>query len=104
MSKNLFDHYINLIIVDASISVCDKTDFSSYRTFANHIHEGIKAKNYSGIERYLTPIVTELADIMGIPVREAATHTAKFFQNKKWEKYHEIIKLVKSQFNIFLVP
>lgn len=104
MSKNLFEHYINLIIVDASISVCNKTNFSGYRTFANHIHEGIKAKNYSGIERYLTPIVTELADIMGIPVKEAATHVARFFQKKKWEKYYDVIKLVKSQFDIFLVP
>lgn len=104
MSKSLFDHYINLIIVDASISVCDKTDFSSYKTFSNHIYEGIKAKNYSNIERYLIPIVNELAYIMGIPVKEAALYVAKFFKNEKWEKYHKPVKLVKDQFNIFLVP
>ena len=104
MSKNLFEHYINLIIVDASISVCNKTDFSSYKSFSNHIHNGIKAKDYSGIERYLIPIVNDLAYIMGIPVKESALYVAKFFKAKKWDKYHKPVKLIKDQFNIFLVP
>lgn len=104
MSKNLFEHNINLIITDASISVCDKTDFSSYRTFSMFVHDGIKAKNYSGIERYLIPIVNELAYIMGIPVKEAALYVAKFFKGKKWDKYYKPVMLVKEQFNIFLVP
>jgi len=104
MSKSRVDHYINLIITDSSISVCNGTDFSSYESFTDHIFVGIKARNYSGIERYLIPIVTDLAYIMGISVKESSQHVARYFKNKKWEKYYDIIKIAKEEFNIFLVP
>jgi hypothetical protein len=103
-SKNRVDHYINLIIADSSISVCNNTDFTSYKTFTSHIFVGIKARNYSGIERYLIPIVNDLSYILGIPIKEASLYVARFFKDKKWEKYYEIVKIAKDEFSIFLVP
>ena len=103
MSKKLFEHNINLIIADASISVCDTTDFSTYSSFAVFINSSIKNKNFSNIERYLTPMINELTYIMGIPVRESAIFVAKYFKFEKWKVYHKPIKLIKEQFNIFLV-
>ncbi len=103
MSKKKLYHYINLIIADASISVYDNTDFSSYTKFTHHISQGIKARNYSSIERYLIPIVNELSYIMGLPIKESSLYVARFFKDKKWEKYYDVVKMIKDEFNIFLV-
>jgi len=104
MSKKTFEHYINLVIVDASISVSNKTDFSTYKTFAHFISQSIDSKNYGAIESYIFPILNEVCDILSIPVKESAEHVARFFKNKKWVTYHPPIKAIKDEFNIFLVP
>ena len=104
MSKKTFEHYVNLIIVDASISVCDNTDFSSYNRFSNYISENIIGKNYGALEGYLLPILNEVSYILGLPVVESAHYVAKFFKTKKWEQYHGPVKAIKDEFSIFLVP
>lgn len=103
MSKNLFENNVNLIIADASINVCKKTDFSNYNTFANYILDSLRAKNFEPIEKFLTPIVLEVSNIMGMNIMESATYVSDYFKNQKWEKYQPIVKLIKDQFSIYLV-
>ena len=103
MSKNTFEHYVNLIIIDASIKVCDGTEFSTFELFANNITSNVKIKEFKIIEPYLTPMITELTDIMCLPIHESATFVAKFFKQNKWEDYYLPMKNIKDQFGIFLV-
>lgn len=103
MSKKLFEYHIQLIITDASIVISKKTEFTTYRLFGEFIFNSILSKNFKAIEKYLTPIVLELSEIMGLPPRESAMFVAKYFKEKKWEIYYDPINQIKNQFNIFLV-
>lgn len=104
MSKKLFEHHIHSVITDASIVISKKkTQFTTYRLFGEFIFNSIQAKNFNAIEQYLTPIVLELSEIMGLPPREAAMYVAKYFKEKKWEIYYDPINQIRNQFNIFLV-
>jgi len=103
MSKDIFEEYINLVIVDASIIVFNNSEFDGYYLFTNYITKGIEDNNYGGVEMYMLPILGEVTDILGISVKESATYVAKFFKYKKYEDYYLKVKEIKSKFNIFLV-
>lgn len=102
--KELFEHYVNLTITDASISNCDRTDFSTYGGYAEYIHGQLKQENFSTINRYIFSIATELQIIYGFETNEAVAYVVKFFYDKIWERYHKAVKMVRSHFGIFLSP
>ncbi len=103
MSKKLFEHYVNLVVTDTSINVSLKTEFTTYNRFANYLFDSIQGKNFEAIERHITPMVLETAEIMGLSPKEAAKFVALYFRDRKWEVYYDPVNMIKKQFNKFLV-
>lgn len=100
--KELFDHYINLLITDSSISVCNTSDFSSYDVFANYLNNMVNGHLVDKQTRYLTPIIDDLELVYGMDRDECTKYVLVYFLDRKWERYYKAVHMIRGVFGKFL--